>query len=99
MRRQGAGAVARMDAGLLDVLHDADDGRVLAGGVAVDIHLAGVGEIAIDQQRALVRYHELGGPFEVSGMPRDVTTKLPPIEYTLHVTPAAPAPGPYSDPT
>src|SRR5204862_6972063 len=37
MRRQRAGAVARMDARLFDVLHDAHDGRVLAVGEAVDV--------------------------------------------------------------
>ena len=52
MRRQRAGRVAGMDAGLLDVLHDAGDEDVLAVGQAIDVDLDGVGEIAVDQQRA-----------------------------------------------
>ena len=42
-----------MDAGLLDVLHDAGDEGVLAVGQAIDIDLDGVGQIAVDQQRRL----------------------------------------------
>ena len=42
-----------MDAGLLDVLHDAGDERVLAVGEAVDVDLDRVGQIAVDQQRVL----------------------------------------------
>ena len=45
--------VARMDAGFLDVLHDAGDEDVLAVGEAVDIDFDGVGQIAVEQQRAL----------------------------------------------
>src|SRR5262245_21879297 len=62
--RQRAGAVAGMDAGLLDMLHDADDHRVLAVGEAVDVDFDGVGEITVDQQRALGGHHELGGAVE-----------------------------------
>ena len=55
-----------MDAGLLDVLHDAGDEGVLAVGEAVDVDLDGVGQIAVDQQRALVRAPvELGRPVEI----------------------------------
>ncbi len=42
-----------MDAGLLDVLHDAGNEGVLAVGEAVDVDLDRIGEIAVDQQRAL----------------------------------------------
>ena len=42
VHRQRAGAVARMDAGLLDVLHDAGDEGVLAVAQAVDVDLDGV---------------------------------------------------------
>ena len=59
-----------MDAGLLDVLHDAGDERVLAVGEAVDVDLDGVGQIAVDQQRALVGNDELRRPVEIAGEPR-----------------------------
>ena len=51
---QHAGGVAGVDAGLLDVLHDAAD-QHLAGGVAdgVDVDLGGLLEEAVDQHRAL----------------------------------------------
>ena len=42
-----------MDAGLLDVLHDAADEDVLAVGERVDVDLDGVGEVAVDQHRRL----------------------------------------------
>ena len=51
--RQRAGAVAGMDAGLLDVLHDAGDEGVACRRRGVDVDLDGVGEVAVDQQRAL----------------------------------------------
>jgi hypothetical protein len=40
------------------VLHDARDGRVLAVGEAIDVDLDGVGEIAVDQERALVLHRK-----------------------------------------
>ncbi len=52
-RRQRAGAIAGMDAGFLDVFHDAGDIDVCAVGQAVDVHLYGVAEIAVEQQRVL----------------------------------------------
>ncbi len=56
-RRDDARAVARVDAGFLDVLHDAadDDG---AGGIhhGVDVELEGVFQEPIDQHRAVVRH-------------------------------------------
>ncbi len=78
VRRQRAGAVARVDAGLLDVLHDAGDERVLAVGEAVDVDLDGVGQIAVDQQRALVGDDELGGAVERRRQARDVAVDLAP---------------------
>ena len=45
-----------MDAGLLDVLHDAGDEGVLAVGKAIDVDLGRVGEIAIEQQRVLAEH-------------------------------------------
>ena len=42
MRRQRAGAIAGVDARLLDVLHDAGDERVLAVGEAIDVDLDGI---------------------------------------------------------
>ena len=40
-----------MDAGFLDVLHDADDEGVLAVAQAIDVDLDGVRQIAVEQQR------------------------------------------------
>ena len=56
MRRQRAGEVAGMDAGFLDMLHDADDEGVLAVAEAVDVDLGGVGQIAVEQQRVLAEH-------------------------------------------
>ena len=54
--RHDAGAVARVDAGLLDVLHDAaDDDRARRIGHRIDVELEGVLEKAIDQHRPVVR--------------------------------------------
>ena len=55
VRRQRAGGVAGMDAGLLDMLHDAGDEGVPAVGQAVDIDLDGVAEVAVEQQRVLAQ--------------------------------------------
>ena len=41
-----------MNAGLLNVLHDAGDVAVFAVGQAIDIDLDGVGEVAVDQAAA-----------------------------------------------
>ncbi len=45
-----------MDAGLLDMLHDADDEGVLAVAQAIDVDLDGVGQIAVEQQRVLAEH-------------------------------------------
>src|SRR6266851_4215149 len=67
---------AMVDAGLLDVLHDARDERVLAVGEAVDVHLDGVGEITVDQERPLLGNRELRRPVEIGGKPRHVAIEL-----------------------
>src|SRR5262245_10490593 len=84
VRRQRAGRVAGMDAGFLDVLHDAGDHRLLAVGEAVDVDLDGVGEIAVEQQRALRRHHKLRRPVEIAGEPRDVAVELRAVVHDLH---------------
>ena len=84
MGGQRAGAVAGMDAGLLDVLHDAGDEGVLAVAEAVDVDLDGVGQVAVDQQRALVGHDELGGLVERGGEPRDVAVDLGAVGDDLH---------------
>ncbi len=55
LRRQRAGAVARVDAGFLDVLHDAADEDVLAVAEAIDVDLDGAAQIAVEQQRVVAR--------------------------------------------
>ena len=57
VRRQAAGAVAGMDAGLLDVLHDARDMHGLAVGERIDIDLDRAGEISVEQHRAVAGHH------------------------------------------
>ena len=84
VRRQRAGRIAGMDAGLLDVLHDAGDRRVLAVGEAIDVDLDGVGEIAVDQQRPLVGDDELGRPVEIAGEPRQIAVELRRVVHDLH---------------
>ena len=53
LRRQRAGAVAGVDAGFLDVLHDAADEDVLAVAEAVDVDLDGAAQVAVEQQRVV----------------------------------------------
>ena len=52
VRRQHAGAVAGVDAGLLDVLHDPADPDVLAVAQRVDVDLDRVLEEAVEEDRA-----------------------------------------------
>ena len=54
-RRQHAGRIAGVDAGLFNVLHDSADDDVFAVGEGVDIDFDGVFEKVIDQHRAVVR--------------------------------------------
>ena len=53
LRRQHAGGVARVHAGLLDVLHDSGDVRVLPVAQCVDVDLDRALEEAVDEGRAL----------------------------------------------
>ena len=55
LRRQHARAVARMYAGLFDVLHDAGDQHFFAVAQGVHIDLRGILQEAVDQHRALLR--------------------------------------------
>src|SRR5690606_40522311 len=55
-RRQRAARIARMDAGLLDVLHDAADDDLAAVADRVDVDLDREVEEAVEQHGALVRY-------------------------------------------
>ena len=73
-----------MDARLLDVLHDAGDEGVGAVGEAVDVDLDGVGQIAVDQQRALVGDDELGRAVERRRKLRDVAVDLGAVVHDLH---------------
>ena len=73
-----------MDAGLLDVLHDAGDEGVLAVAEAIDVDFGGVGQIAVDQQRALFRDDEFGRPVEIGGKPRHVAVELRAVAHDLH---------------
>src|SRR5690606_16511291 len=50
-RRQGARRVAGVDAGLLDVLHDAAEVQLIAAVEGVDVDLYGVVEEAVDEHR------------------------------------------------
>ncbi len=52
VRRQDGVRIARMDAGLLDVLHDPGDDDVLSVAEGVDVELVGILEKPVDQDRA-----------------------------------------------
>ena len=73
-----------MDAGLLDMLHDAGDIGVLAVGEAVDVDLDGVGEIAVDQKRPAIRHRELRRPVEIGGEPHEIAIDLARVMHDLH---------------
>ena len=51
--RERTGAVAGVDARFFDVFHDAGDEHVLAIANGIDVHFDGVGEVAVDQHRAV----------------------------------------------
>ena len=55
-RRQRARAVARVDTGLLDVLHDPGHDHRFAVAQSIDVDLDRVGEVAIEQQRVLAEH-------------------------------------------
>ena len=61
-RRQGAGGVAGMDAGFLDVFHNAADVQLLAVKQRIDIDFDGILQELIDQQRGgqTARDHSIG---------------------------------------
>ena len=74
MGRQRAGRVARMHAGLLDVLHHAADEDVRPVGDGVDVDLDCVAQVSVEQHRALARdHHGLG---DVAGELRIVMDDL-----------------------
>lgn len=81
VRRNRAGRIARMDARLLDVFHHAHDDNVVAVGHAIDVHLGGVLQEAVDQHGLALSDHERLGdePFELRG----VVTNLhrPPAQH------------------
>ena len=68
-RRQRAGGIAGMDAGLLDMLHDAGDEDVGAVAERVDVDLDRVDEIAVEEQRILAQ-HRIDLPGLVVGIAR-----------------------------
>src|SRR5471030_2594964 len=56
VRRQRAGRIARVHAGLFDVFHHAADEGRFAVGDAIDVALDGVVQEAVQQHRRIVRY-------------------------------------------
>ena len=97
MRRQRAGAVAGMNSRFLDMLHDAGNHGVLSVGKAINIDLNGIGEITIDEQRALFRDHKLGWPIKIAGQSGQVAIQLNGIENDLHGAPSEHIGGPDHD--
>ncbi len=77
-----------MDAGFLDVLHDAGDESVLAVGQAIDVDFGRVRQIAVDQQRASLGDDQFGRPVEIGGKPRHVAIELGGIAHDFHGAPA-----------
>ena len=73
-----------MNAGFLDVLHDAGDERILAVGEAIDVDFGGIRQIAVDQQRALFGNCKLARPIEIARKARDVAIELPAIAHDFH---------------
>ena len=53
VNRQGTGAVAGVNAGFLDMFHDAGHKGVFAVGEAINVEFDGIGQIAVKQQRVL----------------------------------------------
>ena len=62
--RQRTGTVARVDAGLFDVLHDARDMDVIAVTQGVNVKLGRAGQIAVEQNGAIAGNHN--GLFDVA---------------------------------
>ncbi len=67
VRREHAGRVARVDAGVLDVLHDAADDAAGAVRDGIDVGLEGVLEEAVDEHRVLGRYPRRPGEVAPEG--------------------------------
>ena len=88
--RQHAGRVAGVDAGVLDVLHDAADDAAGAVGDGVDVGLEGVLEEAVDEHRMLGRHPRRPG--EVAPERRVVVARSPSRGRRARRT-GAPAPG------
>ena len=85
-RRQGARRVAGVDAGLLDVLHDAAEEQLGAVEQGVDVDLDGVVEEAVDEQR-----RERPGASSVRGVVEralDVLVQLRLVVDDLHAAAA-----------
>ena len=89
-RRQHAGRVAGVDAGLLDVLHHAAEVDLGAVAQRVDVDLDRVVEEPVDQHRVVVG--DLGGPVDVVGQRRARRRRSPCRGRRARRT-AGPAPG------
>ena len=74
VRRDGAGRVAGVDAGLLDVLHHAGDDHLVAVGDGVDVDFRGFFQEAVDQHRLSLGDQEGGGheTLELGGVVADL---------------------------
>ena len=77
-----------MHAGLLDMLHDAGDEGVLAVGNTIDVDFDRIRQVAVEQERALLRHHEFGRPVEVAGETGEITIELMGVVHDLHRPPA-----------
>ena len=53
-----------MDACLLDMLHDPSDVCIGTVGQAIHVDFDRIGEVAVDEQRPLLRDNKFGGPVE-----------------------------------
>ena len=73
-----------MDAGFLDVLHDAGNESVLAVAKAIDVDLDGAAEVAVDEQRAVRRHRQLRRLIEYGGKVRDVAIEIAEVAQDLH---------------
>src|SRR5699024_12082925 len=80
-RRQRAGRIARVDAGLLDVLHDAAEVELGAVVERVDVDLDGGVQEAVDEDRRL-------GAAPVGQVPADVVDQARLVEDDLHAAAA-----------
>ena len=88
MHGQRTCTVAGVNAGFLDVLHNAGDKRVAAIADAIDVNLDGAGKIAVDQQRAPLGNGEIGGALQLCRQPDDVAIDLAAVGDDFHATAA-----------